>query len=69
MRTQEARDRRKELEQEWYERVSLEIEAEMRKEHEDEFGDSPRFRFVPSTQRIHAAVVKRMAEIQAANED
>lgn len=63
-----AKDRRTDLEQEWYERLSHEIETEMRAEHVAEFGDSPRYPFMPSTGRIHDAVVARMAKIKAENE-
>lgn len=65
----EALDRREELAQEWYERLSHEIEAEMRAEHVAEFGDSSRYPFMPSSGRIHDAVVARMAAIKAENED
>jgi hypothetical protein len=67
----EVRDRLEDLEQEWYERVTGEIEAEHRAEFEREFG--PKYRegnpFKLNSARVHAEVMARLAKIKAENAD
>jgi hypothetical protein len=62
---QAAQERADEL----YERVSAEVEDEMRAEWERHFGkDNPTFPFTPHPQTIHAVTVSRIARCHAEEE-
>lgn len=60
--TQEQKDRRDEENQERYDMVFGQIEAEDRAEWLREFGDSQRFPFKPNGTSIHERAVKRITE-------